>query len=179
MPRKTKSTGNCGSGLQPAKVRKTHYPAPPERLIHPDHPANPLDGIVLNTDALVPFKLVYTDDPHGIFLYQGLPRFTWETASPPSTPSTPNTATTLATSHVVHHVSRGPLRHDVAVTQQTASRPTRLADLRIVGQACHVTRGGPAVVRIVGAGSSPRRFVRSTPSTLSITPRRRLLTLPD
>jgi site-specific DNA-methyltransferase (adenine-specific) len=40
------------------------YEPKPERL-------SPLDGIVMENTALVPFNCVYRDDTHGIFLYQG------------------------------------------------------------------------------------------------------------
>ena len=81
------------AGLSPAKPHKTRYPVHPERLIHPDHPANPLDGIVLEdvgragwpspppsaTDehhggvghTALPLTPIYRDDTHGIWLYHG------------------------------------------------------------------------------------------------------------
>jgi site-specific DNA-methyltransferase (adenine-specific) len=34
-------------------------------------PVNPVDGIMLEADALVPLNSIYCDDAHGIFLYQG------------------------------------------------------------------------------------------------------------
>jgi len=75
----------CGvhTASVPAKIHKTHYPLHPERLIHPDHPANPLDGLVLEDvglpagvacgvhTAAVSLQPIFRDDTHGIWLYQG------------------------------------------------------------------------------------------------------------
>lgn len=47
------------------KTKKTvRYEVQPERI-------NPVADIVMDKDAIVPLNLVYEDDAHGIFLYQG------------------------------------------------------------------------------------------------------------
>ena len=93
MARNTKKSKPVGTPL-----RGVRYPVHPERLIHPDHPANPLDGIAMEDTALpadsgsagvspavvprgvgvspahpihYPLTPIYRDDSHGIWLYHG------------------------------------------------------------------------------------------------------------
>jgi site-specific DNA-methyltransferase (adenine-specific) len=80
VARKTKKT--CRAGGSPAVVREQRqaggspykYPEQPER-INPPSPGlrrtSPLDGVIFDKDPLVPLNLVYEDNAHGIFLYQG------------------------------------------------------------------------------------------------------------
>ncbi len=70
-PNHPKNAGPPSTLSTPSTPPCLHYPAPPERLIHPDHPANPLDGVVLEPGALAPLNCVYRDDAHGIWLYHG------------------------------------------------------------------------------------------------------------
>jgi site-specific DNA-methyltransferase (adenine-specific) len=74
MARKSK---NCRAGASPAKEERQaerlpyKYPESPERIYHDLGVVNPVAGIVMDKDAIAPLNLVYEDDAHGIYLYQG------------------------------------------------------------------------------------------------------------
>lgn len=63
MPRKRQQPVR----LVPPQPSGGGYPETPDRL----HTASPLDGVVMDKDALAPLNCVYRDDPHGIYLYHG------------------------------------------------------------------------------------------------------------
>jgi hypothetical protein len=57
-------------------AKKTKTKRPSEHLRYPEQPErigaiDPLAGITLGEDALVPLRCAYRDDAHGIFLYHG------------------------------------------------------------------------------------------------------------
>gem|GEM_PF-6867334 len=51
----------------PKSLNSVRYPEPPERI----GSINPVAGITIGENALVPLHCAYRDDAHGIFLYHG------------------------------------------------------------------------------------------------------------